>query len=175
MFDKNVEKKIFFDESTHDPHQFLGLHKDIISVIRLWRPGATEVFLEIQGQIVSANRVSEQGLFEIEVPDTLQAMDYRIYHASGLLAHDPYVFSPTLGEIDLFLFNKGVHYELYQVLGSSLCVHQGVQGTRFAVWAPGAKTVALVGDFNHWNGRANPMRSLGSPSPKPSSNIICSV
>jgi len=162
MFDKNVEKKIFFDESTHDPHQFLGLHKDIISVIRLWRPGATDVFLEIQGQIVSANRVSEQGLFEIEVPDTLQAMDYRIYHASGLLAHDPYVFSPTLGEIDLFLFNKGVHYELYQVLGSSLCVHQGVQGTRFAVWAPGAKTVALVGDFNHWDGRANPMRSLGS-------------
>ena len=159
---KKPALKNVFDELSHDPHLTLGLHKKPEGVVRLWRPDAAEIFLEIQGKIVSANRVSDQGLFEIHVPSDLQPTDYRIYHASGLLAHDPYAFLPTLGEIDLFLFNKGVHYELYQALGASPCIHQKVAGTRFAVWAPNAKAVALVGDFNHWDGRINPMRTLGS-------------
>jgi 1,4-alpha-glucan branching enzyme len=160
--DKKAINNIQFDESSHDPHHVLGLHKDPEPVIRLWRPGAAEIFLEVQGQIVSAKRISDEGLFEVPVPVDLQPSDYRIYHASGLLVHDPYSFLPTVGEIDQFLFNKGVHYELYHVLGAAPCTHQGVQGTRFAVWAPSAKRVALVGDFNHWDGRINPMRSMGS-------------
>lgn len=151
-----------FNGEHHDPHQLLGLHREKMPQIRLWRPGAKEVFVEIGNRIVSADRVSEEGLFEVKVPETLQANDYRIYHSSGLLAHDPYSFAPIVGEIDLFLFNKGVHYELYHVLGAHVRVHQGVQGVQFAVWAPSAKNVALVGDFNRWDGRVNPMRSLGS-------------
>lgn len=70
-------------------------------------------------------------------------------------------FLPTIGEIDLFLHGKGVHYQLYDVLGAHPVVHQGIQGVRFAVWAPNAKEVSLVGDFNHWQGGANPMRLMG--------------
>ena len=64
--------------------------------------------------------------------------------------------------MDTHLFSKGVHYQLYQKMGGRLCQHEGCAGAKFAVWAPNAASVALVGDFNHWDGRANPMRSLGS-------------
>lgn len=153
---------IHFDGSHHNPHEILGLHVFADhKVIRLWRPGAKEVFVEVQGQIVAAALIREDGLFEVPVSKDLQATDYRIFHSSGLLAHDPYAFWPTLGELDLFLLNQGVHYELYQVLGAHPRMHQGVQGTQFALWAPNAKSIALVGDFNHWDGRTNPMRSMG--------------
>ena len=141
-----------------DPHALLGLHGN---VIRLWRPAAEEIYLEVLGKKVKAEKVKE-GLFEVKLDRPITPSDYRIYHTSGLLAHDPYAFSPTLGEVDTYLFNKGVHYELHSVLGAHLKVHQGVQGTQFAVWAPNAKSVALVGDFNYWDGRVNPMRSLGA-------------
>ena len=124
---KKPALKNVFDELSHDPHLLLGLHKKPEGVVRLWRPDAAEIFLEIQGNIVSANRVSDQGLFEIQVPSDLQPTDYRIYHASGLLAHDPYAFLPTLGEIDLFLFNKGVHYELYHGAGG-IALHPSESG-----------------------------------------------
>jgi 1,4-alpha-glucan branching enzyme len=62
-----------------------------------------------------------------------------------------------IGELDTFLFNKGCHYELYHILGA----HVTLQGTRFAVWAPNAQSVSLVGDFNHWDGRTHPMQCLG--------------
>lgn len=155
-------RMILFDETSHDPHHILGLHQNGETVIRLWRPGATEIFLEVLGKIVSATRISENGLFEFRTKETLKPTDYRIYHNSGLLGFDPYSFAPTISEMDQFLFNKGVHYELYRVMGASPCQHQGVDGTRFSVWAPSAKCVSLVGDFNHWDGRANPMRSMGS-------------
>jgi 1,4-alpha-glucan branching enzyme len=154
-----VKEFLLFENSLHDPHHLLGLHDD---VIRLWRPGASELFLEVSGQIVPARRVADQGLFEFKVSKKIQPTDYRVYHPCNMLAHDPYAFLPTIGEIDLFLFNQGVHYELYHVLGAIHRMHQGVQGTQFAVWAPNAKSVALVADFNKWDGRVNPMRSLGS-------------
>ncbi|MBF8263408.1 MAG: glgB [Parachlamydiales bacterium] len=155
---KSLADNISFNGEHHDPHQILGRHR----TIRLWRPDAKEVFVEIAHRIIAADRVTEEGLFEVKVSESLRFMDYRVYHSSGLLAHDPYAFSPVLGEIDLYLFNKGVHYDLYQVLGAHLRAHQGVAGAQFAVWAPGAKNVALVGDFNRWDGRTNPMRSLGT-------------
>ena len=80
---------------------------------------------------------------------------------SGLLAHDPYAFLPTFGELDQYLLGHGVHYQLYRVLGGRIAVQQGVSGVKFAVWAPAARSVSLVADFNHWDGRINPMRSLG--------------
>lgn len=148
----------------YDPHSFLGLHDDGSKgkVIRLWRPGAQELFLEVFGQQVKATRIHDAGLFEYPVPSNTQPTDYRIYHQNGLLSHDPYAFWPTLGEVDLYLFGTGVHYELYRVMGGRLVNHQGCKGVKFAVWAPSAKRISLVGDFNYWDGRANPMRCLGS-------------
>ncbi|MDH5510935.1 MAG: 1,4-alpha-glucan branching protein GlgB, partial [Nitrospinota bacterium] len=74
---------------------------------------------------------------------------------------DPYSFLPSLGEMDLYLFNEGSHYEIHKKLGAHLVQIDGVAGVRFAVWAPNARRVSVVGDFCRWDGRAYPMRVLG--------------
>ena len=146
-----------------DPHHLLGIHKvNGKKVIRLWRPGAPYVHLEVKGKACEAKKVDDSGLFELPVANDMTFADYRIYHQNGLLHHDPYAFLPALGEVDMYLFGKGVHYQLYDKLGGRLCVYEGVEGTRFAVWAPEAEAVSLVADFNYWDGRVNPMRMLGS-------------
>jgi 1,4-alpha-glucan branching enzyme len=147
---------LHFDE--YDPHRILGLHD---KTIRLWRPGAQKVYLEVFGKSVEAKCVHEAGLFEYKVPSNTTYKDYKVYHQNGLLAHDPYAFLPAIGELDLYLFGKGVHYQLYHAMGGRLTTNQDVQGVKFTLWAPNAKSVALVGDFNHWDGRVNPMRTLG--------------
>lgn len=147
----------------HDPHTFLGLHTqpDGSKLIRLWRPGASASYLELLGTIVQGRRVHDAGLFVFAAPSHTTYLDYRVYHHSGLLGFDPYGFLPTFGELDQYLFAKGVHYDLHQRMGGRICSQQGVAGVKFAVWAPNAKSVALVADFNHWDGRVNPMRVLG--------------
>ena len=146
----------------HDPHTLLGLHKTQTgSLIRLLRPGALNVYLEVFGEIREAEREERPDLFTFSLEKEIGFADYRIYHPSGLLSHDPYAFPSTVGEMDLFLFNKGCHYELHSMLGAVVKEFQGIQGVQFSVWAPNATAVALVADFNGWNGLANPMRSLG--------------
>jgi 1,4-alpha-glucan branching enzyme len=161
---KNIQNFIKAMQTHHrDPHHFFGLHKlpDGRKVIRLWRPGASLISIELFGQIAPLERINEMGLFEITVPEHTTSHDYRVYHQCGLLAHDPYTYLPTVSELDLYLFGKGVHYQLYNMMGAKCITHQGVQGVKFLVWAPEAKRVSLVGDFNHWDGRINPMRCLG--------------
>lgn len=147
----------------YDPHAVLGLHEtgEENKVIRLWRPDAAQVFLEVFDEIVEASKVHGAGIFEYIVPKDTTANNYRIYHQNGLLAHDPYAFLPTFGELDQYLFGMGVHYQLYAALGGRLTIQNGIAGVKFAVWAPAAKQVSLVADFNHWDGRVNPMRSMG--------------
>lgn len=148
----------------YDPHTILGLH-DFGSnkkIIRLWRPGAGKIYLEVFDEIVEATKVHDAGIFEYIVDREINPLNYRIYHHNGLLEHDPYSFLPSFGEVDQYLFAKGVHYQLYESMGGRLTVHQGVEGVKFTVWAPSARSVSLVGDFNHWNTNVNPMRSLGN-------------
>lgn len=143
----------------YNPHHFLGLHSTLDGqVIRLWRPGAERIYLEVKGAIVQAQKVSGQGLFEFVPQSKIAPTEYRIYYSNGQLAHDPYSFLPAIGELDTFLFNKGCHYHLYSMLGANV----KETGTQFAVWAPNARGVSLVADFNHWDGRMYPMRSLGA-------------
>ncbi len=155
--------RILFGEHW-DPHSFLGIHtvSDKEKAIRLYRPGAKELFLEVKGSIVPANKVHDAGVFEYSVPDSITHYDYRIYHQNGLLANDPYAFTPSWGEMDSYLFSQGTHYQLYEVMGAHVMKHQDVMGVRFTVWAPNAMRVSVVGDFNFWDGRVNPMRSMGS-------------
>lgn len=155
--------KLMNDSEHYDPHAILGLHEvfDSKKAIRLWRPGANKVYLEVYGQVQEASRVDESGLFEYLVPGNTTHHDYRVYHQNGLLAHDPYSFFPTIGELDQYLFGRGVHYQLYNILGAHLITHQGIKGVRFGVWAPSAKRVSVVGDFNYFDGRVNPMRNMG--------------
>ncbi len=146
-------------EGTHsNPHRFLGLHE---KEIRLWRPGAKEVVLEVLGERVSALLVRD-GLFVVSLWREIAVSDYRIYSLDGKLRCDPYSFPPTVGAVDQSLFSKGCHYELYRVLGANEKTILGVQGISFAVWAPNAKRVSLVADFNHFDGRSFPMRSMGA-------------
>jgi 1,4-alpha-glucan branching enzyme len=147
----NHDLQLLLEGRHHDPHRYLGFHD---GAIRIWRPGAEKIYLESEGRIVQAAKIAPEGLFEYRTSSN----DYRIYHQSGNLARDPYSQPPTIGEMDLYLFNKGCHYELFNVLGA----HLKPGGVRFAVWAPNASSVSLVADFNHFDGRMNPMRSMGA-------------
>lgn len=153
-----------YNSAAHDPHTVLGLHAldDQRKVIRVLRPGAREIHLEVKGEIVKPKRVDEAGLFEYIVPKDTGPLDYRVWHESGLLAFDPYVFWPTLSPTDQYLFANGVHYNIHRQMGARLAVHEGCQGVQFSVWAPSARGVSLIADFNHWDGRRNPMRALGT-------------
>ena len=155
-------QSLFYD-TLHNPHHILGIHyfDEQHAVIRLWRPGAHQLFFELNGNIVQAKKIGDAGLFEHIVPRHTALQDYRVYHQNGILAHDPYAFMPTFGEIDQYLFANSVHYELHKKMGARLATHQGIEGVQFTVWAPSAVSVSLVADFNHWDGRVYPMRSLG--------------
>ena len=155
------EKLIY--SGRHDPHSFLGLHPhdENHKVIRIYRPDAEEIHLEVRGETVQATNIHEAGLFEYIVPKNLAYNEYKVYHQNGMLEHDPYAFWPTFSELDQYLFGRGVHYSLHRQMGARLCHHQGSDGVKFTVWAPAARSISLVGDFNHWDGRTNPMRSLG--------------
>ncbi|MEI8329446.1 MAG: 1,4-alpha-glucan branching protein GlgB [Chlamydiia bacterium] len=152
-----------FLQAQHNPHSLLGLHQihKRAKVIRLWRPGASEIYIELQGQICPLHRVHSAGLFELEVSLDVSVLDYKVYHHSGLLSCDPYSFAPTFGEMDVHLFSEGVHYQLYEALGARIHMQASCKGVKFALWAPSASRVAVIGDFNHWDGRVNPMRSMG--------------
>lgn len=109
--------------------------------------------------------VEPAGFFEAQVPTLLSPNGYRlrVMDSKGEIseAHDPYAFTPVLSEFDLHLFGEGKLYRTYEKLGAHPCVHQGIPGVNFAVWAPNAMRVSVVGDFNEWDGRRYPMRSRG--------------
>jgi 1,4-alpha-glucan branching enzyme len=145
-----------------DPHAVLGLHN---GVVRAWRPGATSMRVLVErGTPVDMERVHEAGVFAAAVPTG--TVEYKLEAAYGsgepYVYDDPYRFWPTLGELDLYLLGEGRHRDMWRVLGSHVREHQGVLGVSFAVWAPNARSVRVVGDFNLWDGRHHPMRSLGS-------------
>lgn len=153
-----------------DPHRILGVRKEESgrTVARVFYPGAASVALSfISGEKLPLTKVHADGLFEA---DSLKQMpsaprDYMIdiTLADGSTRHvsDPYAFSPTLGELDLYLFGQGEHFEAYKVFGAHPREVDGIPGTAFAVWAPNAQRVSVVGDFNSWDGRRHLMRRLG--------------
>jgi 1,4-alpha-glucan branching enzyme len=151
-----------------DPHAILGAHpSDRGVLVRALRPGARAVsVLLADGSSHELEPVRAAGLFEGELPGRTMPLSYRLtvdYGDDGeITIHDPYSFLPTLGELDLHLIAEGRHDQLYERLGAHIAEHQGVTGTAFAVWAPSARAVGLAGDFNFWNARVHPMRSLGS-------------
>ncbi len=151
----------------HDPHSILGPHPVRGGVaIRTLRPLAKAVAVVTAEASYPLEHV-HGGVFSAVIP--LDAVtDYRldIDHGVGTVrSDDPYRFLPTLGEMDLHLVAEGRHEQLWTVLGAHRRSYDGplgeVTGTSFAVWAPNARGIRVVGDFNQWDGRAHPMRSLG--------------
>jgi 1,4-alpha-glucan branching enzyme len=151
-----------------DPHAVLGPHSDGVGVsIRVLRPAASEIrALLDDGTAVELERIHPGGVFEGLVEGAELPLHYQLeidYGAAGTFTiEDPYAFPPTIGELDLHLIGEGRHEELYEKLGAHVREHRGVSGTAFAVWAPAARAISVVGDFNSWDGRLHAMRSLGS-------------
>ena len=154
-----------------DPHRILGAHTATRgavagAVIRAFHPDASGVDALLGDDRSVALDPVGQGVFEGFVPGATLPLRYRLqfrFAGGGTWERgDPYRFWPTLGEMDLHLFNEGTHLRLWDALGAHVRELDGEQGTSFAVWAPTAKRVSVVGDFDGWDGRLLPMRSLGS-------------
>jgi 1,4-alpha-glucan branching enzyme len=157
----------------HDPHSILGAHEyGDHTVVRAYRPHAVQVVALVGGEPYVFSHI-ESGLFAVALPFTNLA-DYRLeisYEGGGdspdvHAVADAYRFLPTLGEVDLHLFAEGRHERLWEILGAhprSFTTPDGVvNGVSFAVWAPNAKGVSLIGEFNHWDGNEAQLRVLGS-------------
>ena len=154
-----------------DPHSVLGAHPGPGGVtVRTLRPFATGVAAVLPGDVRIDLAHEWDGIWVGVLPVT-EVTDYRlaVSYESGpeLLVDEPYRFLPTLGQVDLYLIGEGRHEQLWQALGAQVrhfggIVFGAVEGTGFAVWAPNAQAVRVVGDFNHWVGRGHAMRSLGS-------------
>ncbi|HET9143672.1 1,4-alpha-glucan branching protein GlgB [Actinophytocola sp.] len=151
----------------HDPHSVLGVHvKGDRTIARALRPEAKTVTL-LAGERRFPLEHAGDGLFVAELSENPGSYLLEIdYGGDPVLVDDPYRWLPTLGELDLHLFAEGRHERLWEVLGARVRAYDTptgkVEGTSFAVWAPNAHGVRVTGDFDGWDGRANPMRSLGS-------------
>ena len=166
-----AEIQSFLDAENTSPHSLLGMHKleDGGLVVRAFLQNAAEC------EVVDAanahrrykmEKLAPEGLFEAVIASREETFRYRlrtVSHADEVRQfYDPYSFLPTLSAQDLYLFNEGTEYRIYNKLGGHLREEGGVRGASFAVWAPCARRVSVVGDFNGWDGRYHPMRPLGA-------------
>ena len=177
-FHEEVETLIRGEHS--DPFQVLGPHREerngrAALVIRALHPGAVEVVIveTANGIFHPAEKIHPDGLFEAILPaDTLRNSQGQVDPASYQLRlrfadgntqtmYDPYAFPALLTDYDLYLLGEGTDYLNYEKLGAHVRVVAGVKGVDFAVWAPNARRISIVGDFNLWDGRLRPMRSRG--------------
>lgn len=133
--------------------------------VRAFRPEASEVLVLADGETAGKlEKIHPSGLFEGVLDAPLDSYELQVQYPQGksFTLHDPYAFLPTMGDIDIHLASEGSHRRLWEKLGAHEREIDGVPGTSFAVWAPNARSVRVVGDFNSWDGRLCPMRSLGS-------------
>ena len=160
-----------------DPFGVLGpqpveVHGGRRWVIRFIHPGAASASVIVSGSPgpIEATKLRPEGFFEAALPenylDRPDAQNYKIRFRSDSghtwETYDTYAFPYLLSEFDLYLMGEGRHYDAYEKLGAHQHRLAGVSGVNFAVWAPSARRVSLVGNFNQWDGRVNPMRSRGS-------------
>jgi 1,4-alpha-glucan branching enzyme len=150
-------------EGRHDdPFSLFGVHAGPKgSFARVWLPGSevATAFALDGTELGALTCVADEGLFEGKIKGKPQPVKYRA-GAAGVewWVTDPYSFGPVLGPIDDVLMGEGTHFRLYDKLGAHLITHGGVEGFHFAVWAPNARRVSVVGDWNDWDGRRHPMR-----------------
>ncbi len=168
----NIEKEIekIVNGESHDPFKVLGCHpinKDgkRIVIIRVYHPWAKEAFILKDNQKIKMEKIKE-GFFVLEFLEEKKVFPYKVfiipYFGNSFEYDDPYRFLPVISDYDKHLFNEGNHKRIYEKLGAHLIEHQGVKGCHFALWAPNAKRVSVISDFNAWDGRIHQMRVLGS-------------
>ncbi len=133
--------------------------------IRAFLPGAVAARIRRGTKSTEMSRLTDTGFFEAVFPRITKVFSYRFEiefpgetGTAAVVREDPYRFEPLLSEFDLHLLAEGTHYELHRKLGAHARPHAKTNGVSFAVWAPNARRVSVVGNFNRWNGRAHPMR-----------------
>lgn len=148
-----------------DPFSFLGMHTiDGVLQVRTWLPDAIQCSLiEVKTgkKLADFEKVDERGFFAVVVPRRKNHFHYRLrveWHGAIVDIEDAYRFPPVLGEMDLWLLAEGNQLRPYERLGTHFRTIDGVDGVAFAVWAPNARRVSVVGDFNYWDGRRHVMR-----------------
>lgn len=156
-----------------EPHRILGMHeveragKKLVAV-RVFIPQAEKVTVvdaEDEEKTYEMLKIHEDGFFEVDIEDRCKWFQYKLkvetQQNKQWTTYDPYSFPPVISEYDRYLFGAGTHYKIYEKLGAHSISLEGVKGVAFGVWAPNAKSVSVIGDFNHWDERRYPMRILG--------------
>lgn len=147
----------------HDPHRVLGFHREgTRSTVRVWRPHATDVVITTESGSVIPMARYESALFVAYTDHPPVEIATTYPDGASHRGADPYTFAPTLGELDLHLIGEGRHRDLWRVLGANPRTIDGVTGVAFSVWAPSARGVSVVGNWNGWDDETHPMRSLGA-------------
>ncbi|MCS6909224.1 MAG: 1,4-alpha-glucan branching protein GlgB [Anaerolineales bacterium] len=151
------------------PFDVLGLHPAPDGnglVVRTFQPEAKAVAVRRGQAVYPMERIHTEGFFEAVFPQDREFFNYQLditgWDDVTMTFEDVYRFAPVLGELDLYLYNEGNLLKAWEKLGAHPIVHQGVAGTVFAVWAPSALRVSVVGNFNRWDGRRHPMRPRGA-------------
>ena len=162
------EVKNFVAGTHSDPFRVLGPHRvgDDLE-IRVFRPDARKIEIvpdRDPEEPIAAQKVQQDGFFCATVLGATRDLPYHLrvtaWDGSQQLTRDPYQYGPIMGEVDLHLFTEGQHWKIYEKFGAHLRTIGDATGVYFAVWAPNAQRVSVVGDFNDWDGRVNPMRKL---------------
>jgi 1,4-alpha-glucan branching enzyme len=154
-----------FNGRLDDPFSYLGSHCEAgIHFVRVFFPYAKSVWIETPQGKEALIRTHSNGLFEWHgsLPPPHPYRLIKLEDGKEQILHDCYAFPRKISSFDLHLFNEGKLHQGYQVLGSHVTLQDGISGIRFAVWAPNAKRISVVGDFNRWDGRTHLMAAHGS-------------
>lgn len=165
----NHARQLILQACHHDPFSFLGQHpqadtSDNHYVYRVFLPSASEVFVKQGSTWRKLEKTYRDGLFEVTIENKL-ATPCLLNIKSGehsYEVYDPYTFSTSITQDELYLFGEGRLKQAYKTLGAQTITQDNVAGVRFAVWAPNAERVSVIGNFNNWDGRVHPMRAHGS-------------
>jgi 1,4-alpha-glucan branching enzyme len=170
----NEQIELIINSSHWDPFQVLGAHfikidkKDVLA-FRAFIPDAQAVYIVDQNNeknVYPMKKIHDDGFFEAIVKEKSKIFPYKLKKVlndgSSTTFYDPYCFPPVLTEFDLHLIGEGTLYKKYERLGAHVTTLEGVEGVSFAVWAPNAVRVSVIGDFNRWDGRIHPMRVRSS-------------
>ncbi|MCK4813276.1 MAG: 1,4-alpha-glucan branching enzyme, partial [Candidatus Marinimicrobia bacterium] len=157
------------DGVCHDPHSVLGMHENstLEKVVRVFQPEATTVSITLleSKKKYKLSPMDVRGFWDVTfTSEAFEKYKVHVKYSDGntFTYIHPYQFMPGITEEDAYLFGKGDHHFIYEKLGAHVCEIDGVKGVAFTVWAPSARRVSVVGDFNLWDGRKHMMRVLGA-------------